>query len=130
ITPMANRYSRRLFSCCCFTEDSEHLLIVMLESPAPRCAASGLSAVATPDRIEQLPHAPSQALVIVRIVYDVAFTERAEQLARAVVTRSNHGQSAGERFQHHQRTRIVEGRMHQEVGGEIRVAHLHAVAGK
>src|SRR5215467_4910446 len=99
---MANRYSRRLLSCCCFTEDSEHLLIMMLESPARRGAASGLSAVATPDRIEQLLHAPGQALVIVRIVYDVAFTKRAEQLARAVVTRSNHGQAAGERFQHHQ----------------------------
>ena len=51
-----------------------------------------------------------------------------EQFRRAVVPRGDDRQAARERFERDQRTRVVEGRVDEEVGREVAVLRVGAVA--
>ncbi len=79
-------------------------------------------------RIEELRQARRQPFVVVRVVDDVALLRRVQQFAGAVVARRDDRQAARHRLQHHVGARVVKGRMDEEVGREVGVAHVAAIA--
>ncbi len=102
----------------------------MLERPLRRGAPRRLGAAQAPGRVEQLRQARRQPLVVVRVGDDVPLLRRVQQFAGAVVARRDDRQAARHRLQHHVGTGVVERRVDQEVGGEVGVAHVAAVAGE
>ena len=60
--------------------------------------------------------------MVVGIVDDISFADRAEQLAGAVGGGGDHRQPAGQRFENYERARIVKGRVDQKIGGEVAIA--------
>src|SRR5262249_41085828 len=67
---------RRALARRCFLEDAEHLAIVMLERPARRQASRRGGAGASACGIEELPHAPGQAFVVMGIGDDAFMAKR------------------------------------------------------
>ena len=69
-------------------------------------------------------------LLIVRVFGYEPLARRTEQLAGPVVARGNHRQSASECFEDDERTRIVKGWVHEEIGRIIAVFDIATRAEK
>jgi len=103
---------------------------MMVEGPVRGCLLCCMGTAGTPRGLQHLGHAPGELIVIVRIIDDVAFTGRRNQLAGPVCFGRDDRQRTRQGLEHHQRTRIVERGMHEEVGGEVTLPHVRTVAGE
>src|SRR5207248_8597126 len=88
------RSSARPFPLGRLGENAEQLPVVLLERPLPRRLPGRLRARAAALRVHQLPQTPCQPLVVVRVIDDVPFLQRVQQLARPVGPRRDNGQPA------------------------------------